>query len=199
MAMLSDERIAKWRCDACGQASLRRTTIPFERELSHDGRPPVKIVIPNLPVIACTNPACPPEHPDHTVIEDDETLRRIDEETCRQLGLLTPKEIREQRERLGLTQQQMQDLLGLGKNTISRWETGAVYHARSMDTFLRTVFGVPEALAFVQRLRSSDSAERPNADRFPYLTASAESQRTPPNRGAPKLRLAPSEFFAHAA
>jgi transcriptional regulator with XRE-family HTH domain len=39
---------------------------------------------------------------------------------------MTKEEIRAQRLRLGLTQQQLADKFGLNHNTISRWESGAI-------------------------------------------------------------------------
>ncbi len=145
------ERWENWRCDACRQRTLRRVKRPYETEAAHEGRQPVKVYIPDLEVIACTNPACHPENPDDTVILDDAATWRITEEAYRQLGLLTPTEIRAARERLGLSQQQLQELLGLGGNSLSRWETGRVYQSRSLDALLRIVFNVPEALAYVRR------------------------------------------------
>jgi len=137
--------VEEQRCHVCGQRSLRRVKRPYEYAVSHDGRAPVKIRIPDLDVVACTNPSCHPEHPNDTVLVDGDASRRITEETYRQLGLLTPTEIRANRERLGLTQQQLQDLLGLGGNSLSRWENGRVYQSRALDRFLRVVFQSPEA------------------------------------------------------
>ena len=37
---------------------------------------------------------------------------------------MAPEEIRQGRERLGLTQKQFANLLGVGEATVSRWETG---------------------------------------------------------------------------
>ncbi|HUU96115.1 MAG TPA: type II TA system antitoxin MqsA family protein [Phycisphaerae bacterium] len=161
---MKEKRWENWRCDVCGQKSLRRDPRPFEYEVSHDGRPPVKIRIPDLEVIACTNPDCHPEHPDDTIIEDDAAIHRITEETYRQLGLLTPAEVRASRERLGLTQEELQALLGLGGNSLSRWENGRVYQSRSSDTLLRIVFGLSAAVEFVKGLRGphwAGHAERP--------------------------------------
>jgi len=144
------KRWENWRCDVCRQKTLRRVQRPFEYELSHDGRPPVKIRIPDLEVIACTNPDCRPEDPGDTIIHDDAATWRVTVETYRQLGLLTPEEVRAGRERLGLNQQQLQELLGLGGNSLSRWENGHVYQSRSMDTLLRIVFNVPPAMDYVR-------------------------------------------------
>ncbi len=148
------------RCHVCGQKSLRHVRRPFEYEVSHDGRRPVRIHIPDLEVIACTNHDCHPEHPDDTVIEDEQATWRITIETYRQLGLLTPEEIRSQRERLGLTQQELQELLGLGGNTLSRWENGRVYQSRSLDTLMRIVFGMSGALSYTRGLHHTRQVER---------------------------------------
>ena len=52
MPELTNERIANWRCDVCGQKRMRRTRRPYEYDISHEGRPPVRIHIPDLEVIA---------------------------------------------------------------------------------------------------------------------------------------------------
>jgi len=150
---VQERRIVRLRCEACRQKRLRRVQRPFEYEVSHDGRPPVKIRIPDLEVIECGNPACPPDHPDHAVIHDDAAAWRITVETYRQLGLLTPDEVRAGRERLGLNQQQLQDFLGLGGNSLSRWENGRVYLSRSMHTLLRVTFEVPAVVDWLSHSR----------------------------------------------
>ncbi len=137
--------VKQQRCHVCGQRSLRRVKRPYEYAVSHDGRAPVTIRIPDLEVVACENPDCHPQDPNDTVLLDGDASWRITEETYRQLGLLTPTEIRAHRERLGLTQQELQELLGLGGNTLSRWENGRVYQSRALDRFLRVVFQSPQA------------------------------------------------------
>lgn len=143
------------RCHVCGQRTLRREKRPYEYSISHDGRPPVTIRIPDLELTVCTNPDCHPEHPDDTVLVDEAASWRITEETYRQLRLLTPAEIRAGREKLGLSQQELQQLLGLGGNSLSRWETGRIYQSRSMDTLLRIMFDVPEAQRYISEVRSA--------------------------------------------
>lgn len=156
MKTITDERITKMRCDACGQRMMARVRRAYQEEVSHDGRPPVKIVIPDLEVVACTNAKCSQDHPDHSVILDEAALWRITIETYRQLGLLTPDEIKAGRERLGLNQQELQELLGLGGNSLSRWENGRVYQSRSIDSILRVVLNVRESLSYLRRLRGID-------------------------------------------
>jgi putative zinc finger/helix-turn-helix YgiT family protein len=152
----------------CRQYSLRRVKQEYVEEVSHEGRSPVTVRVPDLEVIACTNPNCKPEHAGDTVILDDAAIRRVDEETYRAFGLLTPAEIRAGRKKLGVKQQELQELLGLGGNSLSRWEKGRVYQSRAMDTLLRLAFDLPEVVAVLRRSRSEGhngtSAKRGVAD-----------------------------------
>lgn len=52
-------------------------------------------------------------------------------------GLLSPLEIKKIRKGLGLTQQQFQKMLGVGKTMVSRWETGALVQQKNDDNLLR--------------------------------------------------------------
>ena len=74
--------------------------------------------------------------------------------------MLTPEEIREGREKLGLTQKQFANLLGVGEATVSRWETGAQIQQRAMDRFLRACLASPAA---VELLRSDFQASARSA------------------------------------
>lgn len=174
------KRLEAQRCDVCGARSLQRVTVQHEETVTHDGRPQV-VRIPDLSVIRCMNPDCRPDHPHDTMILDDDALTRISLETYRQLGLLTPPEIRAHRERLDLTQQELADLLRLGGNSLSRWESGAVYQSRSLDTLLRVVFNATQALEYLRRAadareeaQSATGAASPGC-RFGYLGHSGES------------------------
>jgi DNA-binding transcriptional regulator YiaG len=155
----------------------------------------VTVRIPDLEVIACTNPQCRPENPGDSIIHDEAATWRITEETYRQLGLLTPAEIRAGRERLKLTQQELQSLLGLGGNSLSRWENGHIYQARSMDTLLRISFGVPEALDFARHVRhTGEPCEEEHGARFPDLDASDRVV----HKGGGRRPFTPAGFLAGA-
>lgn len=178
-------------CHVCGQRTLRREKRPFEYEISHDGRPPVTIRIPDLEEIVCTNPDCRPEEPGDTILHDDAAAHRITIETYRQLGLLTPDEIRAQREALGLTQQEMQDLMGLGGNTLSRWEQAHVYQSRAMDRFLR-VFLVSEQ---VRDTLETEDWSLPTAPREASFEERFPHQRRRPT--SPRRAELPAMVFVH--
>jgi len=64
---------------------------------------------------------------------------------------LTPGEIRRFRELLGKTQEEMSELLGIGKKTYTRWESGAYPQTESSDRYLRLVMFRRENLRFLER------------------------------------------------
>ncbi|PIE00033.1 MAG: hypothetical protein CSA81_14145 [Acidobacteria bacterium] len=59
-------------------------------------------------------------------------------------GLLLPEEIKELRERLGLTQKDFAALLGVGEKSFTRYERGTVVQGRSMDNQLRLIQSNPD-------------------------------------------------------
>lgn len=84
-----------------------------------------------------------------------------------QQGFLQPEEIRALRERLGLTQAQLEDALGLGKKTVARWEAGRVLQQRSLDNLLRAIDRFPQVLGFLAERQAVEvpvAAERGGAD-----------------------------------
>jgi HTH-type transcriptional regulator/antitoxin MqsA len=59
-------------------------------------------------------------------------------------GLLTPEQIRKLRKDLGLTQTQLERVLGVGPKTITRWEKGTVFQSAVADNFMRKIWEHPE-------------------------------------------------------
>ena len=130
------------RCGKCGHRAMQLVTVPYTTIIEHDGRA-YRVEIPALMVPQCNN--C------QALSIDDEADRQISAAFRREARLLTPEEIRQGREKLGLTQKQFANLLGVGEATISRWETGAQIQQRAMDRFLRVCFASPAAVELLQR------------------------------------------------
>ena len=128
------------RCGKCGQKAMRLATVPFATTIEHDGRS-YRVELPTLTVPQCGN--C------HAISIDEEADQQISAAFRREARLLAPEEIRQGRDRLGLTQKQFANLLGVGEATVSRWETGAQIQQRAMDRFLRVCFGSPAAVALL--------------------------------------------------
>ena len=53
------------------------------------------------------------------------------------MGKLADSDIRALRERLSLSQDQLSDLLGCGKKSLSRWENGREYPSQLVNTLIR--------------------------------------------------------------
>jgi putative zinc finger/helix-turn-helix YgiT family protein len=130
------------RCGKCGQKKMHLATMLYATTIEHDGRA-YRVEIPALTVPQCGN--C------KAVSIDDEADQQISAAFRRAARLLMPEEIREGREKLGLTQKQFANLLGVGEATVSRWETGAQIQQRAMDRFLRVCLA---SQAAVEMLRS---------------------------------------------
>lgn len=63
------------------------------------------------------------------------------------LRLLSPEEIRELRHSLGLTQADLEMLIGVGPKTVGRWERGLYSQNKTADTLLRLLAAHPELIA----------------------------------------------------
>jgi HTH-type transcriptional regulator/antitoxin MqsA len=77
-----------------------------------------------------------PQQLDAAQIAASNQLRKED-------GLLGPADIRRIRARYGLTQAQLEQLLGVGPKTVVRWERGTVCQSRTADELLRIITDMP--------------------------------------------------------
>lgn len=136
------------KCPLCGN----RTLEPRSGEFRFD--PPANIpggamIVPEANWLECAS--CGKR------ILDPELDKAIDRLRYERLGLLSPNEIEAVRTRLGLTQVQMAELLGVGEKTYTRWEAGKSYHNTSSDNLIRLVAQSPELFT---RLSAERDPER---------------------------------------
>lgn len=66
-------------------------------------------------------------------------------------GLLSSEEIRAIREHFGLSQSVFAELLRLGGNTISRWESGRKVQTAALDVLLRLIRDQPGNLEYLRK------------------------------------------------
>jgi len=92
--------------------------------------------------------------------EMDAAMIRASDAVRSEEGLLSPSEIKAFRKQLGLTQPQLEDLLGAGPKTVTRWEKGTVIQNGATDTLLRLLREVPEALSYLLRQRGFRDTRR---------------------------------------
>ena len=123
------------RCIECGKKEVRPAVIRREVEKNHDGRIYL-LAIEDLPVTKCGD--CGEVF--FTTDSDDRIAAALREH----LALLTPAQIRENLEALGLTQKDAAERIGVAPETLSRWLSGAMIQSRAMDNLLRSFFGSAE-------------------------------------------------------
>ena len=90
----------------------------------------------------------------------DDSQRRASAVIRAEDGLLTPDEIVELRKKYGLTQAQLERLIGAGEKTVVRWERGTVAQNKTADTLLRVLAGHPEVVAQLARERGVKLRDR---------------------------------------
>jgi len=117
-------------CPLCGESSLEEKHGAYQFE-PPSNVPGGTIVIEGATWQACGN--CGEEILPH------ELSKAIEAERCQRLGLLSAAEIREVRERTGLSAVDMAQLLGVGDKTYTRWETGRSIQNKSNDTLIRLI------------------------------------------------------------
>lgn len=94
--------------------------------------------------------------------------RKLEELSIVRQGLLLPAQIKAIREKLGLTQTQMAERLGVGEKTYTRWESGRSIQNKSSDNLIRLMDRSPDQFAVIEAQRDPDRSLR-IADYFTQL------------------------------
>lgn len=123
------------KCSTCNQRTVAFAIVPYEIQVDHDGRKH-QVSIPDLSVARCSNCG--------EIYFDSEASNQVTRAFCKQAGLLTGEEMRRRREKLGLTQEALAELLGVDAHELAWWENGERIQQRHMDRFLRAFFALPE-------------------------------------------------------
>lgn len=74
-----------------------------------------------------------------TWVLTEEAHEIIDNTKARHMGLLLPAQMKALRERLGLTQKEMGELLQAGEKSWNRWESGRHRPSRSINLLIRAL------------------------------------------------------------
>ena len=89
--------------------------------------------------------------------------RAVKNEVRKIHGLLPPEEIVSIREKLGLTQNGLEDVLGTGPKVVVRWESGKVIQSRGHDNMLRLLERDPSVLKSLRVIQETRSKEQENS------------------------------------
>lgn len=136
------DRPFPWRCIECREKAIFPQATDYSTTVKHDGRL-YTVHIPDLAIPTCRK--CGAQT--FAVGDDDRIIAAL----RAQLGLLTPQEMQRRRGQLGLSQQEMAEQIGVAKETISRWETGALIQSRAMDNLMRLFFESEEVRGLLKR------------------------------------------------
>ena len=141
------------KCPACGKAALKKKRGDFAFEVADDGANPNAVehetVIPDAQWEECSSCG--------EVVLSQDLDRRIEQWQYTREGLLTPGELREIRERLGLSQVEIAKRIGVGEKSYTRWETGFSIQSKANDNLIRLFADDPD------RFLTVSNAGRPGA------------------------------------
>ena len=140
--------------------------IPYDAEVRHDGRL-YKFAVPKLQIPVCR--ACGEKVFTEQVDDQINVALRL------HLHLLAPADMRAALERIGLTQREAADRIGVAEATLSRWMNDTQIQSRAMDNLLRVFFAFPH----VRKALSGDSQD-------PQLGAADIGARSDRRRSAAK-------------
>jgi len=107
----------------------------YDAEIRHDGRL-YTFTVPRLDMPVCQ--ACGQK------VFTEQVDEQLNAALRSHLYLLAPEEIRCALDRVGMTQKQATDRLGIAEGTLSRWLTGTQIQSRAMDNLLRVFFAFPQ-------------------------------------------------------
>lgn len=128
------ERPFPWRCRHCGKTQVVMTTVSHDAEVRHDGRL-YAFTVPRLQIPVCT--ACGKK------VFTEKADEQVSAALRAHLHLLTPDDMRAGLDRVGMTQKEAAERLGIAEATLSRWRNGTQIQSRAMDNFLRVFFDFP--------------------------------------------------------
>ena len=118
------------RCPLCGEGNLHEEASEFRSHFVDDAGIQRDVVVPNVLKLRCDS--C-----DAGYIIDSESESRISAAQREALGLLSAKDLLQFRGRLGMSQETLAELLGLGRKTWCRWESTDHFQSEAFDRYIR--------------------------------------------------------------
>jgi putative transcriptional regulator len=140
------------RCPVCGTGTAKKVE---KRNYSarYNGEP---IVVPSVEAFHCDDCG-----EDFLTPEQTRAMSvAVKNEVRKKLGLLSPERIAAIREKAGLTQAQLEELLGQGPKVVVRWESGKVIQGKAADTVLRLLEREPEIVKDLQVIEKQRSRQQ---------------------------------------
>lgn len=137
-----------WHCPRCRRKEVRPAVIPYRTEVCHDGR------LHTVEMQQLTVPRC--GHCGELVF-GNQACQQIEQAVRAQLHLLSPEQIRVNREQLGLSRRELAERLRVSEELVEQWEEGLMIPSGLADRSLRGCFAVP-----AYRKALADMSQDPN-------------------------------------
>jgi HTH-type transcriptional regulator/antitoxin MqsA len=108
----------------------------------------------------------------------DDSQRRATAVIRAEDGLLAPDEIVGLRKKYGLTQANLERLIGAGEKTVVRWERGTVAQNKTADTLLRVLLEHPDVVVALKRQNglAKPARRRSSATAAPKRKSAADAR-----------------------
>jgi len=142
-------------CPICANGKMKKVKAPYQA--NYGGQP---VSLSSAEMFRCSNCGERVFDPDQA-----EALSVAVKNSVRQMfGLLSPDEILAIRQKLGMTQVELEDIFGQGPKVVTRWESGRVIQNKNADTILRMLNRKPDLLPLVKSIAKDRSkAQRKNS------------------------------------
>lgn len=136
----------KMTCPVCGTGTAK--TIKKTYETKYDGQ---SVSLPSVEMFRCSD--CHEEFfsPEQSRIVSVDVKNAV-RQKC---GLLSPEKITAIREKLRLTQTELEYLFNQGPKVVTRWESGRVIQNQNADMILRLLDRKPDLLIAVRAIAAS--------------------------------------------
>jgi len=141
----------------------------MKRQAPIDATPPFEGLVKDKAKLSVTIPALPGSKRDARVIEvevngwrdpvDGEiylsgtTTAYVDRIKAHEMGLLAPEDFKLIREQLQVTQEEISNLLQIGKRSWTRWETGYDRPTRSINLLIRSLYDGIITVPYLEELQ----------------------------------------------
>jgi HTH-type transcriptional regulator/antitoxin MqsA len=132
-------------CEVCGRESAYLVTRSFDAIYN---QMPIHLeAVEMYECDRCGESTLTPE-------QDKNLCDRVKAAARERLELLPPEAVLAIRKRHGLTQEELERLLGVGKKVVIRWEKGRVLQSSTADVLLRLIDRNPDIINQLREIRS---------------------------------------------
>jgi len=133
-------------CPICRKGKLHEEISEFRAQFEDNAGQMREVIVPDIKKEICDSCG--------EYLLDPESENRISAAQRDALGLLSAEQLAAFRRKLSKTQEEMSDLLGLGKKTWCRWESNDHFQNESSDRYLRLLMLAPSNVRALETIES---------------------------------------------